>query len=88
MPRPTTNRTETSTVHWVQETLFRPNTVELTVKIGAVLDADHLQWTLESRHPKDGSLLALTSRHHASIGALQAELELLRAEIWDLLGPF
>ena len=41
-----------------------PPVVEITLRVGIVLDTDHGQWQLEVRNPITNELLAMESCHH------------------------
>jgi hypothetical protein len=88
MPRSDSSRSESQTVQWRQESLFPPNIVDITIKIGAVMDTNHLQWLIESRDPKTGGLRSLTSKHHAPLSSLRPQLDQVLTEVLELIDPF
>jgi len=49
---------------WVQASLMAQEILEVTIKLGVVVEGDHLQCQVELRNPIDGVLLDLWSTHH------------------------
>jgi hypothetical protein len=52
---------------FVQASLMAQEILEMTIKIGVVVEGDHLQAQIELRNPVDGVLLDLWSTHHARL---------------------
>lgn len=51
----------TPALQWEQLSLLREEVVEITLRIGVVLEGDHLQWQLDVRDPSSRTLLGMQS---------------------------
>ena len=55
---------------WTQLTLLPVEVVLLEVKVGVVMETNHVQWQVTARDGSTGSLIAMLSTHH-----MQAQLK-------------
>lgn len=60
---------------WEQSTMFPPDVVEITAKVGVMALADHVQFQIEVRDPRTGALLQLWSLPHTSVDQATLEVE-------------
>lgn len=80
------------TVRWEQLTITPPAVVELTLRIGLVVDAEHAQAQLEVRSATDGTLIAMSSWPHIPFHVFDERMREVGSELTRLLreytGPF
>lgn len=50
-----------------------PDIVEITLRVGVVVSADHFQWQIEARNPVTGELLEMRSAPHRPLVAIGPE---------------
>lgn len=77
---------------WAQQTLESPEVIEITLKLGVMVRADHVQAQVEVRDPSTGLLLAMVSWPHADMSSAAYAFEVAIGEVYkilyDLTGPF
>lgn len=77
---------------WTQLTLMGENAVEVLLRVGLMPGDDHGQAQLEVRRASTQELLAMSSRPHFPLNAVEAEmtewLEEFRAACRHYLDPF
>ena len=71
---------------WEQLRLLPDEVIEATLRIGVVIEADHLQWQLDVRDPRSGDLISMQSRPVVSTSNWLPELTLMVSELHKLLG--
>lgn len=50
-----------------------PDIIEITLRVGVVVSADHFQWQIEARNPVTGELLEMRSAPHRPLVAIGPE---------------
>lgn len=55
-----------STCYWEQQSMFKGQSTEITLRIGVVPDGDHCQFQVEAMDLGNGELIAMTSMQHCN----------------------
>lgn len=77
--------TTTPAIAWEQLSLLREEVVEVTLRIGVVLEGDHLQWMLTTRDPSSGTLLGMQSSPARSAARWERELVTIMERIAETM---
>lgn len=75
-------RENRETQAWTEQTLFPPDVLEFTLKIGVVVSGDHAQIQYEVRDPSSGELVRMESHHHMDLRAAADYLKSYVAELY------
>lgn len=77
---------------WWQQAITPPDVVEITLKVGIIPAADHVQWMIEAKDPRTGVLLGQVSNPHGTFTEYTAHLEeavtRFRVEALQIVNPF
>ena len=71
---------------WAQLSLLDPDVFEITLRIGVVPEADHLQWQLDVRDPSSSALLGMVSSPAQSASRWQNAVTAIERELREKLG--
>lgn len=55
-----------STCSWEQQSMFKGQSTEITLRIGVIPSGDHVQFQVEAMDLGNGELVAMTSMAHAT----------------------
>lgn len=69
---------------WRQLGLLPPELVTIHLRLGIMVNSDHLQWQVEVRDGANDELIAMVSRPHARLESLPAELVQASAALSEL----
>lgn len=75
----------TPAIEWEQLSLLREEVVEVTLRLGFVVQADHMQWQITVRDPSAGALLGMLSSPATSAARWERQLITINSQLSEII---
>jgi hypothetical protein len=82
--KPTVHQDTTYT--WEQLSLLPYEVVEIELRVGIVVESDHLQWQFTVRDPAAKTLLGMLSSPHVSLASWPRHARTIASQLEELIG--